>query len=308
MNILETVKKYESELRTLYARGWPFSKIAHEGEKYYKTIIPTAYFHLVEPPIGHTLPPRPVDFPPERSPGAETTFKLNGTGIRVFEAQTLYSIIRENGYSKILEIGTAKGFSCLYIIKALEDSGHPAIIHTLDINDARLDVQNMLQMKAGFDFNNLTKERFESFDKLEGLIPETITLDIIKEDSTTFVPNSEYEYDFCLIDGSHKYEICKQDFLNVFPKIKKGGCIAMDDIQKANVDDTPYQLFKEIVNGDIVNLDEIEIHMINREIMYFFGYLSDKQDCNQKINKWSNKDWVSNSADPAEMMCVIFKK
>ena len=35
MNILETVKKYENELRALYARGWPYSKIAHEGEKYY---------------------------------------------------------------------------------------------------------------------------------------------------------------------------------------------------------------------------------------------------------------------------------
>ena len=290
MNILETVKKYENELRALYARGWPYSKIAHEGEKYYRVFKATTVFYMVEPPT------------------TKTRFKLNGTGIRVFEAQTLYSIIRENGYSKILEIGTAKGFSCLYIIKALEDGGYPAIVHTLDINDAKIHVENKFQMREGFDFNNLTKERWESFDKLEDLIPETVTLDIIKEDSTTFVPNSEHEYDFCLIDGSHDYEICKQDFLNVFPKIKQGGCIVLDDIQKTNIGGTPYQLFKEIVNGDVVNLDEIEIHMINGEILNFFGYLSDIEDYNHKIDQWSNKSWISNSADAAEMMCVIFKK
>ena len=52
--------------------------------------------------------------------------------IKVCEAQTLYSIIRENNYKDIIDVGTGPGFSAMYFAQALKDQGLDHKVITID--------------------------------------------------------------------------------------------------------------------------------------------------------------------------------
>lgn len=211
-----------------------------------------------------------------------------GTAVKVFEIQTLYAIIKEKKYSNILEIGTGTGLSSLYIAKALGSKGHH--FGTLDSIDISADAQK----KARELHANC------------GLAP-TLT-NFICGNSTEILPLIDREYDFCLLDGSHDYAITKQDFINIFPKIKAGGCVAFHDIQPTIKKTTPHYVWKEIISGELVNLEEVEIYEFDEKLYNFFSYESDFYEHQRLANKWSTKNWIGDDVDPCKMMSVVFKK
>jgi len=209
-----------------------------------------------------------------------------GTAMKVFEAQTLYSIIKENEYRDILEIGTAQGFSALYLCKALESLQQPVSFDSVDIGPESESLATGLLSKQGVDTS------FTNF---------------ICEDSKVAIPSSDKQYDMCLIDGAHDYLGTKSDLINVFPKIRKGGCIVMDDIQPTLSTDTPYWVWQEVIDGDIIE-DNIETYELDAELFNFFSYPYDINECARLQQKWMTKSWIANDVDPRKTVGVIFKK
>ena len=208
--------------------------------------------------------------------------------MKVFEAQTLYSIVREKKYRDILEIGTAQGFSALYLCKALESLRQEGSVSfdSVDIGSESKSLATVLLSEQGVDTS------FTNF---------------ICEDSKVAIPSINKQYDMCLIDGAHDYLNAKRDLINVFPKIRKGGCIVMDDIQPTLSKDTAHWVWQEVVSGDIIE-DNIETHELDAELFNFFSYPYDINECARLQQKWGTKSWIANDVDPRKTVGVIFKK
>ena len=164
-------------------------------------------------------------------------FGTTTTSLLTCEAQALHSLIKHHGYKDLVEIGTGTGFSTLYFALALSEMGSGS----LDSLDLALDAS----------VNGRT---------LLSRFPVDISLvNFITGDSREIVPNLRKEYDLCLIDGSHEYETCKQDFLNIYPKIRSGGVIAFHDVQETLSTGTPYMLWKEIKLGSLVDMSHVSL-------------------------------------------------
>jgi len=211
-------------------------------------------------------------------------FGTTDTAVKVCEAQALYSLIREHKYSNILEIGTGTGFSSLYFARALKDGELNGFVDSIDVSASAQARAKKLHIRCGLD-----------------------NVNFICGDSTKIVPLIEKEYDVCLIDGCHDYQPCKQDFINIFSKIKKGGCIVFDDIQPRINKNNPYWVWKEIVNGEIVDLEHVEICEFDEKLCDFFSYESDMLEVKRLKNKWAKKSWIENDINPCRMMSVLKK-
>ena len=211
-----------------------------------------------------------------------------GTAVKVFEIQTLYSIVKEKKYSNILEIGTGTGFSSLYLAKALESNGHHfGTLDSVDLSKESQKRARMLHHRCGID------PAFTNF---------------ICGDSTTAVPSLDREFDLCLIDGSHDYAVTKQDFLNIFPKVRPGGCVVFHDVQETIRETTPHYVWKEILSGELVNLGEVEIHQLDKKFHDLFSYKSDLHEIQRLQDKWRTKSWIGDNVDPCTAMALVFKK
>jgi len=209
-----------------------------------------------------------------------------GTALKVFEAQTLYSIIKHKKYRDVLEIGTAEGFSALYMCKALEASKRPVSFDTVDKRPFPQKLARNLLSDQGVD---------------------TSFVNFICEDSKVAIPALNKQYDMCLIDGSHDYSGTKKDLINVIPKIKKGGCIVLDDIQPTITKDTPYWVWKEVLNGDIFE-EKIRTYELGSKLCDFFSYDYDLNECENLERKWKRKSWILDETNPKATVGVIFKK
>ena len=204
--------------------------------------------------------------------------------IKICEAQALYSIIRNNKYEDIIDVGTGPGFSAMYFAQALKDEGIESKVQTIDTGPN-------ISMTTG-----VLKEF-----SLEGYV------NFIVGSSTDVLPSFKPEsYDFVLIDGEHSYEQTKIDFENSYKLLRPGGCIAFHDVYP-RPENSPgsrnvvEEFAKEL--GDVVFFPE--------EVFDFFKYREDIEEYYRLVNKWERKGYgryVTRSANPKETMAVFFKK
>jgi predicted O-methyltransferase YrrM len=202
--------------------------------------------------------------------------------IRTCEAQTLYSIIRENKYENIIDIGTGPGFSALYFAQALRDERIDGMVSTFDITP-KPDAVTLIK-----------KFELSSF------------VDFVLGDSKEQIPlkMKDQTFDFVLIDGEHSYLQTKADLECVIQQVRPGGCIAFHDIYP-RPKDSP---------GSRNVVDEIdpklgEVVFFGEEIFDFFNYEEDVQDYIRMSQKWAHHgySYVDQGANAKELMAVFFK-
>ncbi len=130
-------------------------------------------------------------------------------------------LIVKQGLRRGLEIGTLFGFSTLFLAEAFAQT--EGELDTIDIRYAKRtwidgqeiedvhEVAERLIAEAGLD-DRVTFHAGDSNALLAQLI------------------EAGAEYDFALIDGSHRFEVALLDFIGVDRMLRVGGYVAMDDI------------------------------------------------------------------------------
>ena len=212
------------------------------------------------------------------------------SAIRICEAQTLYATVVEKKYKNILEIGTGTGFSTCYLAKALSDQD-------ISYHDAQLTTIDMADRKSEHSIiSNLEKHNIKNY------------VNFIIGSSLDVLPallNENKKYDLIFIDGSHDYEITKQDFNNSINLLNDGGCVVFHDVYKRpkgnpgprNVfDDVSSELFYKV--------------LFNEDLFNVFNYQEDIIDVKRIHEKWELTDFrfAYPSANPKNLMGIVFKK
>ena len=109
------------------------------------------------------------------------------------------------------------------------------------------------------DRRELLEENFSSFEGIESDSKVVLTEDF-------FELNYPDGIDYCLVDGDHSYSGCFIDLVNIFPKMKKGGLILIDDYESGppegcnipevtNACDDFYEVKKENLSREKWNKD-----------------------------------------------------
>ena len=212
-------------------------------------------------------------------------FGATGTALKTCEAQVLYTIIKEKKLKNLLEVGTGSGFSTLYFAHALSE-----------LSEGFLD---------SIDFAEEPSKNAGNLLKMSGVSSQSVNF--LMGNSLEVIPALNKEYDFCLIDGSHDYSTSREDFINIYPKIKKGGVIAFHDIQETLTKSTPYQLWLEISQGSLINRDEFSLIQLDHSIHDIFSYHSDSIEISRLASKWLSASWIKGDISPMSMMGLLFK-
>lgn len=143
-----------------------------------------------------------------------------GSGIKPPEGYHLYSLIKDNNFKNVCEVGMAYGMSSLYICQAFKDSGFSG------------------QSLISIDPNQSTQ--WENLGKLNleraGL---SIYSSVIEEKS--FVAFSQllernYSFDLVFIDGMHLMDYTLSDLMYANKVTKVGSVIVLDDIRHKGVE------------------------------------------------------------------------
>jgi predicted O-methyltransferase YrrM len=162
-----------------------------------------------------------------------------------YEGYFLYSVIKENNYKNILEIGMANGMSALYICSALDELKPSKKDFSLISIDPFQKVQ--------WENTGLQTLRDVGLDKYHSLIEELDYIALprlykqVKDKVLDF-------FDLILIDGNHLFDYTLLDFYYSVKMLKVGGMIVIDDIKHENTGKaykyikTNYQFLVELKN------------------------------------------------------------
>ena len=154
------------------------------------------------------LHPRFADSLLIRAEQAEYDYGLHS--ITEEEGNFIWTLIRENGYRKSIEVGCAGGVSSLYICDAV--CAFPTPSHTM------IDPYQSTAWK-GLGVRNLQARGIAFFDLVEE--PSEIALPRLVDRKEVF--------DFGFIDGWHTFDHALLDFFYLNRLIRVGGTIAFDD-------------------------------------------------------------------------------
>ncbi len=151
----------------------------------------------------------------------------------------LYGLVRKYHPQKIVDIGTARGFSAMCMAKGLVDNAEAdGLVFTIDTIPShqpykwhRPGRQPPSDPAAG---NMLTREQLlEPFDES---LKQRITF--LTGNSIAILSASNWKYgnlDFAFIDGEHTYQAVKEDFENVSGWLNPGGIVVFDDFHPGRV-------------------------------------------------------------------------
>jgi len=136
------------------------------------------------------------------------------------EGQQLYQIALDLKPSVIVEVGTFKGHSGAWFLKALEELGKGLLI-TIDITKP-------------INYNKLTKAQLtanhhEATENLKAVSERFVqVVDEVNPDVPDVI-------DLLFIDGNHTQEACYQDLSQFYPKLRKGGICLVHDFHGIRV-------------------------------------------------------------------------
>lgn len=153
--------------------------------------------------------------------------------------EVIEDLIKENKFTKIVEIGVFKGKTCKYLLNNVDIIEKYYAIDPWKIYNGFYG-RNIAQKGEKIYKNFLTK--IESFkDKIE-------VLRMTSEEAVNHVGN---DIDLVFIDGNHKYEFVKKDIELWYPKVKEGGIFGghdyyvIEDIKKAVDENFENIMFKD---------------------------------------------------------------
>lgn len=118
-------------------------------------------------------------------------------------SQLLKILIQISGASRVLEIGTFTGYSALSMAEALPEGG---VVYTIEMNERYLD---------------LASKHFKKFDKDQ-------KIRLIQGNAEVEIESIEEEFDLVFLDADKlRYKVY---YDLVFPKVKQGGLIVIDNV------------------------------------------------------------------------------
>lgn len=158
-----------------------------------------------------------------------------------YEGYFLYSVIKENKFKRVLEIGMANGMSAIYMCSALKE------VQNLEVSDNQLSKVSQKELsksevpkpflisidpfqKSQWKNTGLQTLRDAKLLSYHMLIEELDYLalpKLLKE----FGPES---FDLIFIDGNHLFDYTVLDFFFAEKLLRIGGLIVLDDIRHEN--------------------------------------------------------------------------
>jgi len=153
-----------------------------------------------------------------------------------------------------LEIGTFEGRSALFISEFKNCEKIVCVDPYIDYNESE---------KYDFKMSDV----FESVSqKIKQIQNKDIKL--IREKSDDFFLNNKETFDVIYIDGHHKYEYVKRDFINSMNCIKKDGILICDDflwLKYEKLDENPIGAILECYDN---YKKDLQILFINHQIIF----------------------------------------
>lgn len=116
-------------------------------------------------------------------------------------------------FVSVLEVGTGVGYSTLWLVKGLIDSGTEGKIYTIEMKSERAE-------KARF---NLRKAA-----RIKGLEKAADYADVIHGNALDIIPEIDSEIDFVFIDGLKEEYLHYLEFM--VPRLKHGALITADNV------------------------------------------------------------------------------
>jgi predicted O-methyltransferase YrrM len=154
-----------------------------------------------------------------------------------FNYADLYTqIAKDPKFNKIVEVGTWKGKSAMYMAVELALSERAVEFYCVDTWEGSGEHQNLEEVKTGQLFNIFLKniEPVKNY-----IIPiRKASLEAVKD----FANGS---LDFVFIDASHEYKDVKADLSAWWPKIKPDGMLTGHDFNWGGVRKAVYEFAKE---------------------------------------------------------------
>jgi len=128
----------------------------------------------------------------------------------------IYSLLANNRFSSVLQLGTWMGFSTIVLADALKRS---ATIHNREVLFDTIENDKAIHDKA-----RVFMERAGLHSLVRCIDGSTLEINVLKQ--------LQQEYDFIYVDSSHSYESTKKEITLYFPKVKKDGIIIFHDSSK----------------------------------------------------------------------------
>ena len=141
----------------------------------------------------------------------------------------LYDIVKKTKAKTVVDVGTARGFSALYMAKALADFCREGTVYTIDIipHDEPWSWHGPKQSESDPAYGKLMtrKELMDVFN--EKLVSRIVFL---TGSSQRLLRNWPYPtIDLAFVDGSHSYADVKADLKNIKQNLNPKGVIVLDD-------------------------------------------------------------------------------
>jgi SAM-dependent methyltransferase len=116
-------------------------------------------------------------------------------------------------WNRVLELGVMKGGSCVFFNELLKPQHHLAVDiyqHKMGLDGFANDVEaSGRKFEAHFDVSQSDVSKIcQLFEEMSG---------------------STAEFDFIVDDASHSYDLSRQSFNGLFPKVRPGGIYAIED-------------------------------------------------------------------------------
>ena len=135
--------------------------------------------------------------------------QIRSCGLAAIDVEILYLMIREHRPKTIVEISPDKGYSTYVICSAMNDNemGH---LWSYDLNIEHVHELEVYNPIAGKHVKYAENSTFIEGDVKEQYVPD--------------------EIDYLFLDSDHSYEFADWYIENLFPKVKPGGLISIDDM------------------------------------------------------------------------------
>lgn len=143
-----------------------------------------------------------------------------------FNYQNFYNEVAQKKYEVLVELGTWKGHSIMYLAKKLKEQNYEFELYGVDLFD-----NSQIHTNEGNEYlQPQMKHIWELYN--ENLVRADVR-DVVKDiKKNSWEAANEFEdesVDFIFIDADHKYESVMKDIQAWLPKLKVGGVMSGHD-------------------------------------------------------------------------------
>lgn len=169
-----------------------------------------------------------------------------------FNYQNFYNEVAQKKYKVLVELGTWKGHSIMYLAQKLKEQNYEFKLYGVDLFD-----ESLIHENGG---NEYLKPQMQFLWEIynENLIRKNVrdlVTDIKKNSWESAYEFDDESVDFVFIDADHKYESVVKDIQSWLPKIKKGGMISGHDFTQPSAG--VKRAVEELLPGFKLGTDEI---------------------------------------------------